>query len=148
MILERPFNILILDDEVEISNLVKNIFIMMYGEDGFNLTVENDPLNAMKLIEKNHFHIVITDIYMPGMTGDEVIRRTLKKGKGTQVVVLTGDNRYTTIINSFLDGAMSFVSKPIDNKLLKMAIDLCLMRLDFWAQNVQNRTSKGSSVNA
>lgn len=137
--LTKPYNVLILDDEADICSVIKQTFVKTYKRDDFNICTCTNPHDALALMDKEIFHILITDIKMPEMNGDEVIRQVVAKQKGTQIVVLTGDCSYSTVINSYIDGAMSFISKPIVETRFKEAIDICLYRLNFWKESVEEK---------
>ena len=63
--------ILVLDDEPNITLLAQSL-LSMYG---FDVTVSNDPFEALKIVEKEAFRLILSDVMMPGLTGLEFIEK-------------------------------------------------------------------------
>ena len=142
-IISKPYNLLLVDDQEEIVTITSDMIQKIYGKDEFNIICATNPQDALEQLEKNIFHILISDIFMPEMPGDELIRKAMSMGKGTQCIVITSDSMITTVINAYNDGAVAFIAKPIDKVKLKNALDLCLGRLNYWAKSLsQNLAQK------
>jgi diguanylate cyclase (GGDEF)-like protein len=79
---------------------------------GFNTLAASSAEEALELIEKNDFAVVITDIRLPGLGGLE-LTKVIKQKNGSDVIVVTGysdDYSYEEAINI---GASDFVIKPV-----------------------------------
>jgi diguanylate cyclase (GGDEF)-like protein len=79
---------------------------------GFSTLAASSAEEALDLIEKNNFSVVITDIRLPGMGGLE-LTKVIKQKNGSDVIVVTGysdDYSYEEAINI---GASDFVIKPV-----------------------------------
>ena len=79
---------------------------------GFSTLAASSAEEALELIEKNDFAVVITDIRLPGMGGLE-LTKVIKQKNGSDVIVVTGysdDYSYEEAINI---GASDFVIKPV-----------------------------------
>ncbi|MEJ2731570.1 MAG: GGDEF domain-containing response regulator, partial [Deltaproteobacteria bacterium] len=79
---------------------------------GFSTLAASSAEEALELIEKNEFAVVITDIRLPGMGGLE-LTKVIKQKNGSDVIVVTGysdDYSYEEAINI---GASDFVIKPV-----------------------------------
>lgn len=70
---------------------------------------------------------IITDIRMPGMAGDEVVRRlSAEKGRAWSVIVITGHADVSLAVAMMKAGAVDFIEKPLDPTDLLASIDRCL----------------------
>ena len=135
-IISKPYNLLLVDDQEEIVTITTDMIQKIYGKDIFNIVCATNPKDALKHLQENSFHILITDIFMPEIPGDELMRKAMGMGKGTQCIVITSDSMITTVINAYNDGAVAFIAKPIDKNKLKSALDLCLGRLNYWSKSL------------
>ena len=101
-------HVLIVDDDLSVRNTMHEYV----ANAGFNALAASSAEEALELISKNDFAVVITDIRLPGMGGLE-LTKVIKKKNGSDVIVVTGysdDYSYEEAINI---GASDFVIKPV-----------------------------------
>jgi CheY-like chemotaxis protein/anti-sigma regulatory factor (Ser/Thr protein kinase) len=100
--------ILIVDDDPDIHRL------LAAGLAGENYSIEDtyDGLQALSLLEKKPFDLVITDIRMPGLDGLELSRRIRTLYPAIKVLVMTAESTPATIISALRDRALGYFSKP------------------------------------
>ena len=101
-------NVLIVDDDLSVRNTMDEYI----ASAGFNTLAASSAEEALELIEKNNFAVVITDIRLPGLGGLE-LTKVIKQKNGSDVIVVTGysdDYSYEEAINI---GASDFVIKPV-----------------------------------
>ncbi|MBF0315455.1 MAG: response regulator [Oligoflexia bacterium] len=103
--------ILIVDDEVQILKLLKQSLDGL----GYEIETTEDPLQAMKMIESRNYHIVITDIAMPGMNGVDLIKKIKTYNGMIQIVMITGYTTTVNVLDSLRRGASDFFFKPFDD---------------------------------
>lgn len=103
--------ILVVDDEVEIANLVKNYLTLC----DYDVEAFYNPVEALERIKTSKFHIVITDIVMPDMSGVDLIREIKKHDGMIQVIAITGYVTIDNILTAFRLGAQNMFFKPFDN---------------------------------
>ena len=75
-----------------------------------------DGQQALELFRQNPFHMVLSDIRMPGMDGIELLNilKSSPQGKQTDVVLITGHGDMQNAIAAFRGGACDYLLKPID----------------------------------
>jgi diguanylate cyclase (GGDEF)-like protein len=101
-------NVLIVDDDLSVRNTMDEYI----ANAGFSTLAASSAEEALELIEKNDFAVVITDIRLPGLGGLE-LTKVIKQQNGSDVIVVTGysdDYSYEEAINI---GASDFVIKPV-----------------------------------
>jgi diguanylate cyclase (GGDEF)-like protein len=101
-------NVLIVDDDLSVRNTMDEYI----ANAGFSTLAASSAEEALELIEKNNFAVVITDIRLPGLGGLE-LTKVIKQQNGSDVIVVTGysdDYSYEEAINI---GASDFVIKPV-----------------------------------
>lgn len=109
--------VLIVEDEKAISGVLHSI--LSDELTNYEVLVAEDGLEAYKLIEKDDFALVISDIKMPKLSGTELLKQALQLKPDTTFVMISGHADIDTAVNSLRDGAYDFISKPIDiNRLI------------------------------
>ena len=109
--------VLIVEDEKAISGVLHSILSDELTD--YEVLVAEDGLEAYKLIEKDDFALVISDIKMPKLSGTELLKQALQIKPETTFVMISGHADIDTAVNSLRDGAYDFISKPIDiNRLI------------------------------
>ncbi|SKB59300.1 DNA-binding transcriptional response regulator, NtrC family, contains REC, AAA-type ATPase, and a Fis-type DNA-binding domains [Soonwooa buanensis] len=117
--------ILIVEDEKAISGVLHSILSEELTD--YEFEIANDGLEALKILEKEDFSLVISDIKMPKLSGTELLKETMQIKPETTFVMISGHADIDTAVNCLKDGAYDFISKPIDiNRLItsvKNALD-------------------------
>jgi DNA-binding NtrC family response regulator len=119
---EDATRILIIDDEplicrnsaVILSEIAKIIDVALNGQD------------AMKLIEKNPYHVVITDLKMSRMGGMEVLSRIKQSYPETLVIVITGYASVSSAVEVMKLGAYDYLPKPFTPDELRAVVSKAL----------------------
>jgi len=104
------FNILIVDDEEDFLNTLMNR-LKKRGIDTAGCTSGEE---ALELIKKKTFDVVVLDIKMPGgMDGIETLREMKKLRPDMEVLLLTGHGSVETSVEGMKEGAFDYLLKPI-----------------------------------
>ena len=108
-------SILLIDDERAIRVALRKCL----EREGFDVDDCGDPLEGVKLAEKNRYGLVICDYQMPGMLGVDVLRRIKLVCPETIRIILTAHADMDVAIRAINDGAVyRFLVKPWDNREL------------------------------
>lgn len=110
--------ILIADDEKNIVSGLK----LAFEDDGYTVLGASNGIEAWDLITKNNVDLVITDLRMPGISGDELIRRITSSYPMLPVIALTGHGTIETAVESMRNGAIDFYTKPVDLNKLQLVV--------------------------
>ena len=102
--------VLVVDDEKNITFVIQ----AMLERAGFQVTAFNDSLMAMEAIESEEFDTVITDLYMPGPGGMEILRFCQKEFPQLPVVVITAFGTVESAVGALKTGAFDFITKPFE----------------------------------
>lgn len=115
--------ILIIDDEWNMRNLIR-VFL---GKQGFSVTEAATGFEALSILEKRFFDLVILDIMMPGMDGWEVCR-TIRKTFNVPILMLTARTDTKDKVNGLQMGADDYLIKPFDPEELIARVTALLRR--------------------
>ncbi|MBU1340198.1 MAG: response regulator, partial [Proteobacteria bacterium] len=118
--------ILLVDDEQGIRKVL-TIFLQ---DAGYDVTTADDGKKAARKVDSSRFDIVLTDIRMPGMDGISLLKHIKKITPETEVIMITGHGDFKLAIESLKLDAVDFISKPIDNDALEIALKRANDRID------------------
>lgn len=130
--------ILIVEDEKSISNILENI--LSDEIQGSEIIIAENGLDAYKLIEKNDFDLIISDIKMPKLSGNELLTQSLSIKPESVFLMISGHADIETAVTCLKNGAYDFISKPIDINRLITSVKNALEKKDL--QNTKNSLIK------
>ncbi|MDY6903066.1 MAG: response regulator [Thermodesulfobacteriota bacterium] len=135
MAVERKPRLLIVDDEPHIREMLTRHLIMAGYE------VIADPANgeeALEILSKKRFEVVITDIMMPRMDGVELLRHIKKEYPMVQVIIITGYVNMENLLAAMRHGASACIFKPIEDMAeLEEAVAKAVDHLAQWQQKLK-----------
>src|SRR3954468_16821165 len=115
---KSSLSLLIVDDDRTLREGCASVLQM----DGFNVTTLGRGDEALELVRRRKFDIVLVDLYMTPVSGMEVLRATLEANKDTIVVVMTGNPSVTTSIEALRAGAWDYLPKPFSAAHLQVLV--------------------------
>jgi DNA-binding NtrC family response regulator len=115
---KSSLSLLIVDDDRTLREGCASVLQM----DGFNVTTLGRGDEALELVRRRKFDIVLVDLYMTPVSGMEILRATLSAHKETIVVVMTGNPSVTTSIEALRAGAWDYLPKPFSATHLQVLI--------------------------
>jgi len=103
--------ILFIDDEKSIVKVIKKILERL----GYKVETKMNPVDALELFRSNpdHFDLVITDMAMPQMTGDKLVREILNIRSEMPIIICTGFSEKVSEDNAKELGIKAFAMKPL-----------------------------------
>lgn len=114
--------ILTIDDEENIRNGLADNFEL----EGYNVLQASNGKDGLALIAKGGVDLVITDLRMDGMSGEEVVRHVTTENPGIPIIVLTGHGSIEEANKAIKSGAYYFLTKPLNldhlNKIVQNAL--------------------------
>lgn len=113
--------ILAIDDEESVRQSYRVILDMDY-----EILLADGGEAGLKLIKERHVDLVLLDLTMPGMTGEQVLKQLQDQGETTPVVVVTASNSVTAAVEAMKLGAREYVTKPFDVDVIMMNIQRIL----------------------
>ena len=116
------FTILIIDDEKNIREGLSAALEL----DGYSVKLAANGAEGLALIEKGDIDLVITDLRMPGISGEEVLAKVRGESPGIPVIVLTGHGSIDTAVDAMRNGAYDFLTKPLSLDRLSLIVKRAL----------------------
>jgi cyclic di-GMP phosphodiesterase len=113
--------ILLVDDEVEITEILSDL---LSGE--YECLSASSAEQALERLPGSEFHLVVSDITMPGMSGLEMIPRVKELSPHTVVVMLSGMQTVESAIGALRHGAFDYLMKPFDLRQVQVVVKRAL----------------------
>jgi two-component system NtrC family response regulator len=106
--------ILLVEDNETLATLIK----IMLEDEGFTIEHSNRGDKALELIVKKNYDIVITDIKLPGASGNDILDFILKNNLNSIVIIITAYGNIADAVNAIKAGAYDYIPKPFENEVL------------------------------
>jgi len=111
--------ILVVDDEEGI----RKVLGLSLADSGYQVFTAENGEQALKVFRKTQPAIILTDIKMPGMDGIALLQKIKQENSDTEVIMITGHGDLDLAIKSLQSEAIDFVTKPINDDVLEIALN-------------------------
>ena len=119
----KNYNILVCEDDKSIGNSIK-IFLENKGYTVFN--AENG-IEALKIFEEETIHLILMDLMMPLMSGEEAIKE-LRKDSYVPIIILSAKSEEEDMVNGLNIGADDYITKPFNANELVARVNSSIRR--------------------
>ncbi|MCL2441376.1 MAG: sigma-54 dependent transcriptional regulator [Treponema sp.] len=116
------FRLLVIDDE---KNIREGLAEALQG-DGYDVVCAENGEEGWSYFSNGDIDLVITDLKMPVLSGDELMKRILTQAPGFPVIILTGHGTVETAVGAMRGGAWDFLTKPVDLDHLSLKVKRAL----------------------
>lgn len=127
--------ILVVDDESSITGALE----LILGERGYQVETAASVAEAVELLARRPFDLVLTDLRLTDSTGIELLTRIKQDSPETEVILMTGHGSVELTIEAIKRGAYYYVEKPFTPGQVLMLVDRAL---EFASVRKENRTLK------
>ncbi len=136
--------ILIIDDEKVIREGVGRAL----SKRGYEIVKAEDGNRGLELLKEQDFHIVLTDLMMPGIDGFAVMEWIQENQPHVEVIVITGFATVSKAVSAMKQGAFDFVGKPFTPDYIRVVIDRAIDKLSRQEETEQLRKEKNIGLEA
>jgi len=121
------YRVLVVDDSAAMRAFIRRVFDLS-GLDVERLFEAGDGREAMQLLDREPVDVILTDINMPGMDGEEFIQRLSSSGvvQKTPIIVVSTDATTARREQLMLLGARGYLVKPFAPETLQIEIERAL----------------------
>jgi DNA-binding NtrC family response regulator len=103
-------SIAVIDDDPVSLELIENAL----RQEGLELSAFTDPREGLDFILERRPQMVLTDLMMPGLSGDEVLGRIVSEDPAIEVILMTAHYSTESAVEAIRNGAADYLTKPID----------------------------------
>ncbi len=128
----QKVNILVVDDEKDIAKALN----FLLTKEGYVVKEAYNGEDALGLIRKENFDIVLTDIKMEKMDGFEVLKQTQKISPDTSVIMMTAFASVGSAVEAMRAGAADYITKPFINEEIRLTIQRIIRSRELQMENL------------
>jgi len=126
------------DEEITLKHLLYAL-----QKEGYEAVGAKDGLDALGLIEKAGFDVLIADIKMPGMDGLTLLGKVKEKYPDTEVMIITGFGSIDSAVEAMKRGAADYITKPFNLDELLLKVGKIQEKKSIERENIALRVSLG-----
>ncbi|MDO8310341.1 MAG: response regulator, partial [Sideroxyarcus sp.] len=149
---DRPVNaayrILLVDDEPNVLKALQRVF----RQENYAIVTASGGQEALELLRKEPFHLMISDYMMPGISGAELLKQVKALKPEIIRIMLTGHADTNAVMGAINEGAVyKFILKPWDDNDLRVTVALALEQYDLIQKNKtlqQDNAKKSKEINS
>ncbi|HEU5360446.1 MAG TPA: sigma-54 dependent transcriptional regulator [Candidatus Deferrimicrobiaceae bacterium] len=117
--------ILVVDDERNQREILGSIL----KTEGYQTHLAGSGAEALDILEREQVDLVLTDLVMPGMSGEELIDAILGRMPGTPIILNSAYGTIQTAVEAIKRGAYYYFEKPVDRARLLIIIERAIENL-------------------
>ena len=124
--------ILIVDDELSHVDSLRRLF----EREGYTVQTAASGELALEVIRTTPIDLILTDLMMPGMSGQGLLKAAQTIQPQIDVIVMTAYGTIEAAVAAMRDGAYDFIQKPIKSAIVLKVVERCLERQALRAENL------------
>jgi len=133
--MERVPRILIVDDDP--AN--REALALLLGRENYQVETSASGEDALTLLGKGPVEVMITDLFLPGMSGIEILKQVKERAPTTNVILVTGKASAESAVEAMKEGAYDYITKPVNVEHLKVQVAKALEKNKLLAENLYLR---------
>ena len=115
---DKTPHILVIDDELSMRELLE----VLLNKEGYRVTCAENGRDAISMIKKTVFDLLLCDIRLGDITGIDVLKALREENQDTVVIMISAYASTEAAVEAMNEGAYDFVPKPFNNEELKQTI--------------------------
>jgi two-component system response regulator AtoC len=131
MELDNLSQILVIDDEP--SN--REAISLLLTSAGYQVQTAESGEDALQILQKNPFEVILTDLFLPGVSGIDILKKVKEDAPFTSVILITGKASAETAVEAMKEGAFDYITKPVHLEKLKVVISKAFEKSRLLAEN-------------
>jgi len=116
--MDKAHRLLVIDDDVDMCELLSDV---LTGE-GMQVCAVSDSLEACRILKKEEFDVIITDLKMKGLKGLDVLAEARQVAPSTPVIIITAFGTVESAIKAMKMGAYDYITKPFQTDAILLTI--------------------------
>ncbi|PLX89550.1 MAG: DNA-binding response regulator [Desulfuromonas sp.] len=133
--MNQPAHILLVDDEPGSRNGLS----LLLQREGYRVAALDSGEAALELLNKEQVDVMITDLFLPGVSGIELLKWVKERSLPCSVILITGHASAETAVEAMKEGAFDYITKPINFEKLKVLVAKAVEKGQLVAENLYLR---------
>jgi len=120
------------DDRANLETLAR-----IFAKEGWAVAQAASGAEALEVVRRERPDVVVTDLMMPGMSGEELLRAVKAIAPETEVVLVTAYGTVEGAVAAMKEGAYDFITKPVKRHAIVKAVRLARERASLVAEKIR-----------
>jgi DNA-binding NtrC family response regulator len=130
--MNRQINILLVDDEEPI----REAMLLLLKAADYRITACASGQEALQILANEQFDIIITDLFLPDITGIDILTKAKGLFPSLEVILITGHASAETAVRAMKEGAFDYITKPLNFEELRMILAKAVEKQRLLSENV------------
>jgi DNA-binding response OmpR family regulator len=117
-VMEKDKAILVIEDDVVTREMIKKTLV----EYGYEVSTAFDGIDAVLRLTKRNFDLILCDIFMPNLSGFQLLEFLKRNGLGIPVILVTASDNTEDEVRGLMLGAEDYIRKPINKNTLLLRV--------------------------
>jgi two-component system response regulator AtoC len=127
--------ILFIDDEP--GN--RESLTLLLEREGYRVDAVDAGEKAMDLLARESYGVIITDLFLPGVSGIDILKHVKEHSLPCNVILITGNATAETAVEAMKEGAFDYITKPLNFEKLKVLVEKAVEKSRLVAENLYLR---------
>lgn len=122
---------------VEDDRFFREMYCHLLNGEGYEVHTASSADEAMERLVATGYHLIVTDLVMPGQNGLDLLFRVKRHDPDVDVIVVTGDTNVESAIHALKNGARDYLLKPVNHDELRHTVSLCMEQRRLLNENIE-----------
>lgn len=95
--------------------------------------------DALELLSRKSYEVIITDLFLPGVSGIDILKHVKEHALPCNVILITGNATAETAVKAMKEGAFDYITKPLNFEELKVLVAKAVEKTRLVAENLYLR---------
>lgn len=112
---------------------------LLLQREGYKVDAVAAGEDALKLLREKDYDVIITDLFLPGVSGIDILKHVKENAIPSNVILITGNATAETAVEAMKEGAFDYITKPFNFEKLKVLIAKAVKQSRLVAENLYLR---------
>jgi diguanylate cyclase (GGDEF)-like protein len=122
---------------VEDDRFFREMYCHLLSGEGYEVHTAASVDEAMEYLGKTEYHLIVTDLVMPGQSGMDLLYRVKRRDPDIDVIMVTGNTNVESAIEALKNGARDYLLKPVNHDEFRHTVALCMEQRRLLSENIE-----------